>query len=131
MSPRQYVRINRQHGHFNKDGYHYITVNGIRKSAHIYVAEKVLNRPFKNNECVHHIDENKLNNKNSNLLICTKNYHNMLHKRMRAIKASGNPNWIKCVHCGKHDDPKNMYINKNNRWHSDCHNSYMRGRKNG
>lgn len=34
------------------------------------------------NEVVHHIDENKRNNFNTNLLICKSNYHKSLHRRI-------------------------------------------------
>lgn len=49
---------------------------------HRKIAEKVLGRPLKRNECVHHIDGDKTNNKNSNLLICTVKYHAELHSKM-------------------------------------------------
>ena len=49
---------------------------------HIYKAAKVLGRPLRKGEVVHHIDCNKSNNANSNLLICSQAYHKSLHARM-------------------------------------------------
>lgn len=46
---------------------------------HRLIAERVLDRPLKKNELVHHINKNGLDNRNCNLLICTRGYHNYLH----------------------------------------------------
>lgn len=69
-------------GRSNWTDYPNTTVNGICRREHVHIAEKVLGRPLKSGECVHHIDGNKTNNKHSNLLICTKSYHIWLHWRM-------------------------------------------------
>lgn len=68
MSRGGYVRIN--------------TGSGTRKDEHIIIAERVLDRPLKKNEVVHHINGNKTDNRNDNLLICTRSYHNWLHGEM-------------------------------------------------
>ena len=52
------------------------------KYLHRRIAEKVLDRPLKRNEVVHHIDENKNNNRNDNLAICSVSYHGWIHHRM-------------------------------------------------
>jgi len=50
-------------------------------------AQKVLGRPLKKwVEVVHHIDGNRANDKNNNLLICSREYHNTLHERMKLCK---------------------------------------------
>lgn len=51
-------------------------------NSHRRVAERALGRKLKKGECVHHIDGDKLNNANSNLLICTGGYHRWLHGEM-------------------------------------------------
>lgn len=53
-----------------------------RKLEHIEVMENHLGRKLKSNEIVHHIDCNKLNNDISNLHLCTRNEHGLLHKNL-------------------------------------------------
>lgn len=60
-----------------------------RQYEHIVVAEKAIGRKLKyitpghpDNEVVHHINGNKLNNGNNNLLVCTHAYHTELHHRL-------------------------------------------------
>ena|SRR6266568_1279008 len=63
----------------------YIRINigrGERQDEHVVKAEKALGRPLKPNECVHHLNMNKTDNRNSNLLICTRGYHTWLHFEM-------------------------------------------------
>lgn len=58
-------------------------INGENKLIHRVMAERVLGRPLKTNEMVHHIDGNRLNNVNANLLICTRSYHAWLHRKLQ------------------------------------------------
>jgi len=40
---------------------------------------------LKPGEMVHHIDGDKANNRNANLLICSVSFHRWLHNRMAAL----------------------------------------------
>ncbi|MFA4834821.1 MAG: HNH endonuclease signature motif containing protein [Dehalococcoidia bacterium] len=60
-------------------------INGENRLIHRVIAEGVLGRPLTNQEMVHHIDGNRLNNENSNLLICTRSYHAWLHRKLQKL----------------------------------------------
>lgn len=69
---------------------------------HIYLSEKFLGRELLNNEEVHHLDGDKLNNRKSNLIVLLKSQHSKLHRWI----SKGSPYKIKnkiihhCLVCG-------------------------------
>lgn len=58
---------------------------GKRRAEHRVIAERVLGRSLARGEVVHHINGDKDDNRTSNLLICTRPYHNALHARMSLL----------------------------------------------
>lgn len=94
-----------------EDGYKRLTAGGRRTFEHILVAERALGRRLPPGAVVHHVDEDPSNNTPTNLVICPdKAYHKLLHVRQDAMNACGNPNWRKCKHCKRYDDPAALVI---------------------
>ena len=64
----------------NSQGY-YRSTRGTDKEKHLHrlIAEKVLQRKLSGDEVVHHLDGNKTNNSNNNLVIMERLEHNRMH----------------------------------------------------
>lgn len=120
------VRRERGTGTYSR-GYHLLAVGaGKQRGAHILIAEKALGRPLRTPELVHHGNGDKSDNRPDNLVICPNDsYHMLLHARMRAMAACGNPDWRKCRHCKKYDEPANL----KRRGHPLCELEYQQKRR--
>lgn len=114
-------------GSINRHGYKLMHSGGKQRHEHILVAERALGKPLPIGAVVHHIDENKLNNTPTNLVICQDDaYHFLLHQRQRAIDACGHAHWRKCPFCKQYDAPENMHITEHNLYHVECRKAYRR-----
>lgn len=113
-------------GSVSKTGYRYIGMNGAKKREHVLIAEGVLGYPLPAGVEVHHVDEVKTNNANTNLVICpSRKYHALLHQRMRARDACGNPSWRKCCRCGSYDAPENLSFSGTQAYHAACNREHV------
>jgi hypothetical protein len=100
-------------------GYKYIS----NKPLHVLIAEKALKKELPVGAVVHHANGDFTDNSNENLVICpSQSYHLLIHQRLDAYKASGNPAYRKCTVCKKYDDPLNMYVTSAVAWHRSCRN---------
>ena len=74
---------------------------------HVVLAEKAFGKELPLGVVVHHADGNAENNSTDNLVICPDEaYHRLLHKRLKAYFAVGNPDWVQCSICQQFSDPK-------------------------
>lgn len=95
----------------------------------IEVAERALGRALPLQAVVHHVNEQKSDNRGENLVICEdRAYHNLLHQRLRAYRATGNPEARKCWVCKQYDDVKNLKLYGTTAVHSACGNRRKCGR---
>ena len=121
---------------------HYLHNRGcLYKLEHVLVAEQALGHALPPGAVVHHIDEDRANNRNNNLVICqNRQYHEILHRRMEALRASGHAHYRYCRLCRQWDDPVNLYIREEGDhrpgerkrgmvWHRTCHAEYERQRR--
>ena len=112
------------------DGYLTVTVNGHNVLEHVAAAEKALGRPLPTGAEVHHVNFDRADNRNENLVICpSKAYHMLLHVRSHALDACGHAGWRRCIFCGQWDAPERLYIpphNKGSIEHRNCGNEFRK-----
>ena len=93
------------------------------------VAEKAFGKHIPTKHPIHHSNGATSDNIPKNLVVCEDNaYHKLLHVRINALAACENAKWLKCPFCGKHDDPKNMYVYPHGKYgrHRSCRNKRLK-----
>ncbi len=111
-------------GYRRSDGYLILDFGGVKKLAHVAIAEKAIGKPLPSGAEVHHVDQDPTNNSPSNLVICPDAaYHKLLHQRQRAFDACGHYGWRKCQFCQQYDDPANMWTSRKKACHRACGNA--------
>jgi len=117
--PRKRIFRENGTGTLRSDGYVHVMVENVRYYQHVFVAEKALRKKLPVGAEVHHVDGDRSNNDPSNLVICpNKNYHELLHKRQKALEACGIPSWEKCRVCKTYDSIENLKgVSKDGRRH--------------
>jgi hypothetical protein len=71
----------------------------VQRRMYVKTAAAALGRPLPEGAVVHHVDEDRANGRNNNLVILQSRVEHMqLHKRLRTLRAGGNP-WMQQI-CG-------------------------------
>lgn len=100
---------------------------------HQVVASAALGRAIPPGVVVHHHNDDPLDNRPSNLVIChDQAYHMLLHQRTRALRASGNASWRKCRYCKEYDSPEALKMPTRpgrSAYHLACSSHYARERR--
>lgn len=98
-------------------------------SEHRHIVEQVLGRPLPRSAEIHHVNGDHRDNAHGNLVVCpNRKYHQLLHRRTRALEATGNADWRKCVFCGGWAEPSDLYVHKTEAraYHRSCYNANRR-----
>jgi hypothetical protein len=91
--------ISGHHRRKSFETYSFAIENGERDYLHRVRAERALGKPLPPGAEVHHADGTKRDD--APLVICQdRSYHQLLHRRMRIVKAGGNPNTDKVCRGG-------------------------------
>ena len=90
-------------------GYRYIRVDGKQIGEHILVAERMIGRRLLKDEVVHHINGDKLDNREVNLQVMKRSEHRHLHH----ILSGESPAFGECNRCGKQRPIKARHLCNN------------------
>lgn len=113
------------------NGYRYVSVPGRGQVLEqTIVAEAALGHRLPRGAVVHHINQNPVDNRPRNLVLCeNRAYHLLLHARLRAIRATGDPNRRPCVFCGRYEPREMVPRTPKGQFHRECCNQYRRRRR--
>ena len=123
-------------------GYNYISIydNGETKyvAEHRFIAEKKLGRKLKNNEVVHHIDGNKMNNAENNLMVFATNSDHLCFHQGKKVEINEDgvyycPKYTPTRNVGKYQQKKKICpickVNKMDSHAKMCLNCYEKNKK--
>lgn len=96
------------------NNYKKTTRKGKCVKVHRLIVEKILGKSISSKIEIHHLDFDRSNNSNANLIVCpNKSYHQLLHRRQEVLMAGFDPwKFHKCTDCKKFLENENFSNNK-------------------
>lgn len=100
------------HKRSNKNGYY---------MEHVIIVERAIGKQVSDGVEVHHVNSIRSDNRPQNLVVCPDGaYHQLLHRRHRALEACGDPAKIKCTICKQWSDAADLDVYKSAAFHKAC-----------
>lgn len=100
---------------------------------HVLIAERAVGGPLPAGAEVHHVNEQRGDNRHENLVICEDHaYHALLHLRMSARRETGNASARRCAYGSEWILPEDLGVHRSaSRWyHRQCEQAYKSRRRN-
>ncbi len=128
--PTMLLRAKVGEGTISHNGYRIFRKNGVDHREHVEIVERILGMKLPSQAEIHHVNGDPSDNRVENLVVCEdRAYHMLLHQRMRARDACGNPNWRRCAFCKQYSDLKLMkFLNTGMAYHPSCRSQYRKRR---
>lgn len=102
---------------------------------HRAIVERLIGMKLPRRARVHHVNENRRDNRPENLVVCNDDAHHMLiHYRQRAYDGSGDANNLRCEYCKTWDSPERIRViyradGSARRYHQACNTNYHNERR--
>ena len=94
------------------------------------IVTRILGRPLRSTEIVHHVNLNELDDRPDNYVVCENHaYHRLIHQRTYAYMWDGNASARRCWICKCYDRQDNITVSNAQAFHRTCYQQYKKRQK--